>query len=130
MSEQTPSQDFPSDPDDAWSKAQEKYDTAFDDLLDQLGDIGIGVGDAFNDVADPEQFSFEDVDDIYDNDIDEVDQWNQMLDIANDPDPGMSHSEMIWEAEKKKSQYPRGRGFSVKMTDTDEWLRKKKRVSE
>ena len=91
-----------------------------------MGDIGIGVGDAFNDVADPEQFSFEDVDDIYDNDIDEVDQWNQMLDIANDPDPGMSHSEMIWEAEKKKSQYPRGRGFSVKMTDTDEWLRKRK----
>ena len=114
MSEQIPSQDSPSDPDDAWSKAQEKYDTAFDDLLDQLGDIGIGVGDAFNDVADPEQFSFEDVDDIYDNDIDEVDQWNQMLDIANDPDPGMSHSEMIWEAEKKKSQYPRGRGFSEK----------------
>ncbi len=132
MSEQIPSQGSPSDPDDAWDRAQEKYDTAFDNLLDQLGDIGIGVGEAFNVNVDPEEISYEEIEDIYDNanDTEEIEQWNEMLNIANEPDPGKSYSDMIWEAERKKSQYPRGRGFRMKMTDTDEWLRKKKRVSE
>ena len=132
MSEQIPSQGSPSDPDDAWDRAQEKYDTAFDNLLDQLGDIGIGVGEAFNVNVDPEEISYEEIEDIYDNanDTEEIEQWNEMLNIANEPDPGKSYSDMIWEAERKKSQYPRGKGFRMKMTDTDEWLRKKKRVSE
>ena len=148
MSEQTPSQGFPSDPrneddydtweygteplpgDDAWSKQQQEYNDAFDSLLDQLGDIGLGVGEAFESIVDPERVSYEEIQDVYDNDTDEVDKWNEMLDIANDPDPGPTYSEMIWEAERKKSQYPKGRGFRMKLTDTDEWLRKKKRVSE
>ena len=65
MSEQIPSQGSPSDPDDAWDRAQEKYDTAFDNLLDQLGDIGIGVGEAFNVNVDPEEISYEEIEDIY-----------------------------------------------------------------
>ena len=131
MSEQTPSQDSASNPsDDAWSKSQEKYDVAFNDLLDQLGDIGVSVGEAFETVVDPENVSFEEIEDVYDTDVNEVERWNEMLDIANDPDPGPSYSDMIWEAEKKKSRYPRGRGFHMKMTDTDEWLKKNKRVSE
>ena len=35
---------------------------------------------------------------------------------------------MLWEAERKKSQFPKGRGFSMKMSSTEDWLKKNKRV--
>ena len=54
----------------------------------------------------------------------------ELLDIANEPDPGPSMSDMLWEAERKKSEYPMGRGFKMKMSTTEDWLKKNKRVSE
>jgi len=126
MSQQTPSPDSPFDPDDQ----QAKYDEAFDDLLNQLGDIGMNIGDVFNQSVDPEKVTLEDIEDVYEDNADDVEKWNEILDIANEPDPGPSQADMIWEAEKRKSQYPRGRGFRMKMTDADEWLNKRKNVSE
>ena len=132
MSNQTPSQGSPYE-----EEPLDKYDEAFNDLLSQLGDIGVGVGSFpvsdWEDVDD-ENITYEEIDELYSQspeDVDdEVSQWNELLDIANEPDPGPSMSDMLWEAERKKAEYPMGKGFRMKMTDTDEWLKKNKRVSE
>ena len=132
MSNQTPSQGSPYE-----EEPVDKYDEAFNDLLDQLGDIGVGVGsfpvETWEEV-DEDSISYDEINDLYSRPADEIDeeidQWNELLDIANDPDPGPSMADMLWEAERKKSEYPMGRGFKMKMTSTEDWLKKNKRVSE
>jgi|TARA_B100002052_G_C15787585_1_gene554692 hypothetical protein len=134
MSNQIPSQGSPYEED-----PKNKYDEAFDDLVDQLQDMGIGIGAAafppanWEDV-DEESVTYEELNDLYSQspeDIaDEVEEWNELLDIANEPDPGVEMANMLWEAERKKSQFPKGRGFSMKMSSTEDWLKKNKRVSE
>lgn len=132
MSNQTPSQGSPYE-----EEPLDKYDEAFNDLLDQLGDMGVGLG-AFPvenwEEIDDEDITFDDINELYSQPGDEVDaevaQWNELLDIANEPDPGPSMSDMLWEAERKKSEYPMGRGFKMKMSTTEDWLKKNKRVSE
>ncbi len=118
MSEQTPSQDSPSD----------GYNY-LDDLKDQLDNMGVTIGDLESFETDfGDDNSYDEVNEYFEmmeNEGEDVlNEWNELLDIANEPDPGPNMTEMLWAAERKKEMQRyngvvRGR---MKLSFEEDWF--------
>ena len=97
MSEQTPSQDSPSD----------GYNY-LDNLKDQLENMGVTIGDlaSFDTGFGEDDHSYDEVNEYFEMMEREgdavVSQWDELLGIANEPTPSIDHTDMIWAAERKK----------------------------